>query len=150
MNLFPLRHLYCSLVRPYLDYAISVWNPYHTKDIKLIEAVQRKVAKLVKELKNLFSEERFKILELTPLDQRRDSGDLIQVYKIINKLKDVNLLKIVFRWVQLIQTVGLLKMKGTHFFACIKSIGYNHQSKHIEKTACLSFLTNRRFESIEH
>jgi len=32
--------LYKSLVRPYLEYCISVWNPYLVKDVKLIEGVQ--------------------------------------------------------------------------------------------------------------
>ena len=32
--------LYCALVRPHLDYAVSVWNPYFQKDIDLIEIVQ--------------------------------------------------------------------------------------------------------------
>ena len=54
-----------------------------------------------------------------------------------------------FRSVEQIQTVGLLKMRDTQFFACIKSIGYNHQPKHIEKTVCLSFLANRWFVSVQ-
>jgi len=29
--------LYKSLVRPYLEYCILVWNPYLIKDVKLIE-----------------------------------------------------------------------------------------------------------------
>ena len=36
---------------------------------------------------------------------------------------------LVFRSVQPIQTVRLVKMRDTQFFACIKSIGYKHQSK---------------------
>jgi len=32
--------LYKSLVRPYLEYCIPVWNLYLVKDIKLIESVQ--------------------------------------------------------------------------------------------------------------
>ena len=88
-----LRHLYCSLVRPHLDYAVSVWNPYFVKDIKLLKGVQKRATKLVKELKDVPYEERLKKLELTSLEQNRDRGDLIQIYKIINRLEDIHLIK---------------------------------------------------------
>jgi len=40
--------LYKSLVKLHLKYYIQVWNPYLTKDIKLIEGVQRWATKLLK------------------------------------------------------------------------------------------------------
>ena len=43
--------LYCALVRPHLDYAASVSNRYFQKDIDLIESVQRRATKIVKEIK---------------------------------------------------------------------------------------------------
>ena len=58
-----------------------------------MEGVQRRATKLVKELKNLPYELRLKKLELTTLEQRRDRGDLIQMYKIIYGLEDVRLIK---------------------------------------------------------
>jgi len=39
--------LYKSLVRPYLEYCIPVWNPYLVKDVKLIEGVQRRATKMI-------------------------------------------------------------------------------------------------------
>ena len=93
LDLISLRLLYCSLVRPHLDYAVSVWNPYFKKDINLLEGVQRRATKLTKELKNLPYEARLRKLELTTLEKRRERGDLIQMYKIINGLEEVHLTK---------------------------------------------------------
>jgi len=38
--------LYHSLVRPPLEYAVPVWNPYLVKDIHAIENVQRSALRL--------------------------------------------------------------------------------------------------------
>ena len=51
---------------------------------KLLEAVQSKTTALVHGLKYKNSEERRKSLGLMTLDQRRERGDLIEVYKILN------------------------------------------------------------------
>ena len=37
-----VKLLYVSLVRPHLEYAVSVWNPYLRKDIDKIESVQHR------------------------------------------------------------------------------------------------------------
>jgi len=34
-----LRLLYTSLIRPHLDYALVIWNPYQLGDIHLLEQV---------------------------------------------------------------------------------------------------------------
>ena len=79
--------LYCALARPHLYYAVSVWNPYFQRDIDLIESVQRRATKIVREMKNLEYSERLKRLDLTTLEQRRKRGDLIQIYKMMNGLE---------------------------------------------------------------
>jgi len=49
-----LRLLYTSLVRPHLDYACVVWQPYFLKDIRALEAVQRRATRLLPTVTYLF------------------------------------------------------------------------------------------------
>ena len=82
--------LYCSLVRPHLEYAVQSWSPYYKKDIEELEKVQRRMTKLVPELRELPYETRCKQLSLTTLQQRRHRGDLIETYKIIYSFENLN------------------------------------------------------------
>ena len=82
------KQLYTSLVRPHLEYASSVWNPYRKKD----EQIQRRATKLVPSLKGVEYDERLRRLRLTTLEQRRARGDLIEFYKYTNELNLINLL----------------------------------------------------------
>ena len=45
--------LYISLVRPHLDYASIIWNPYLLMDVRALEAVQRHATKMVPDLSRL-------------------------------------------------------------------------------------------------
>ena len=40
------KQLYISLVRPHLEFASSVWNPYRQGDISILEKVQRRASKI--------------------------------------------------------------------------------------------------------
>ena len=56
----------------------------------------------------------------------------------------------VFRSVESIQTIGFLKMRAPQFFEhVLKVLVITIKQKYIEKTACLSFLKKRRFESVQ-
>ena len=59
--------LYVSLVKPHLEYAIPVWNPYLRKVILVKKATERD-------------------LKHSSLETRRKRGDLIQFYKALNRL----------------------------------------------------------------
>ena len=54
-----------------------------------IERVQRRATRLISTLKDLSYSERLEKLDLPTLKYRRFKGDLIQVYKIINKIDDL-------------------------------------------------------------
>ena len=82
--------MYTSLIRPHLEYAVQVWNPYLKKDIDILEKVQRRATRNINGFKGLEYSERLQRLGLTTLSTRRKRGDLIQMYKIVNKLDRVN------------------------------------------------------------
>jgi len=82
--------LYKSLVRPHLEYCCQVWSPYLSKDINLIEGVQRRATKLIKNIKHLSYDERLENLGLSRLTTRRVRSDLIQTFKIINGIDKVD------------------------------------------------------------
>ena len=57
--------LHKSLVRPVLEYAASVWNPYLVKDVFALEIVQRRASRLALGQKRgeMEYEERFRKLK---------------------------------------------------------------------------------------
>ncbi|CAF1077030.1 unnamed protein product, partial [Brachionus calyciflorus] len=78
------KMLYSALVRPNLEYAVSVWSPFFKKDVNAMESIQRRATKLVKNIREMPYELRLKELEIQPLVERRERGDLIQIFKIAN------------------------------------------------------------------
>ena len=84
------RNLYCTLVRPILEYGGVIWSPHLKKHINKLEAVQRRATKLIPAMKHLLYKQRLTNLNLFSLAYRRRRGDLIQVYRIINSLDNLN------------------------------------------------------------
>ena len=78
-----IMSIHCTMIRPILEYAVQSWCPYLAKDINELEKVQHRVTKLVPDLQDLSYEERCEKLNLPTLKQRRERGDLIEVYKIL-------------------------------------------------------------------
>ena len=77
-------------MRPHLEYAVQFWSPNYIKDQNLLERVQRRTTKQIPTLRNLSYEERLKRLDMFPLYKRRVRGDLIEVFKILNKFDKIN------------------------------------------------------------
>jgi hypothetical protein len=82
--------LYKTYIRPHLEFAIPVWNPFKQKEIDKLEKVQRRVSKIPSQLRNLPYGERIKQMGLTSHENRRHRGELIQQYKIENGLDKIN------------------------------------------------------------
>ena len=75
---------YKTYIRPHLEYCVQAWSPHLTKDVEVLEKVQRAATKLVPELRKLEYNERLKRLDLTNLQRRRTRGDLIETYKLLS------------------------------------------------------------------
>ena len=65
-----IRKLFCSFIRPHLEFASSAWNPYLQRDISALEKIQRRV-KLPTCTRHLPYLERLKIFNLQSLETRR-------------------------------------------------------------------------------
>ena len=78
---------YKSLVRPHLEYGSSVWDPWKEKQIKQIEAVQRRSARFVRNcwkrepgiVTNMLND-----LDLLSLQTRRKQARLMMFHKAIH------------------------------------------------------------------
>ena len=82
--------LYNQRIRPHLDYGMSACPPDSAADAKLLERTQAKATALVHGLKGLNAEERRKQLGLMTLEDRRERGDLIEVFKILKGLTRID------------------------------------------------------------
>ena len=90
-NIKLFKIIYPTFIRPHLEFASPVWNSISKGNIKKLENIQRRATKMVIELSNLGYEERLKKLGLTTLETRRKTADLIQIYKIKNKIEIVDI-----------------------------------------------------------
>jgi ribonuclease P/MRP protein subunit RPP40 len=82
--------LYKSLVRPHLEYANVVWSPYRQKYIEGIEKVQKRATKLIVNNPGISYIDRLKKLNLPTLVYRRHRGDMIETFKIMHGLYNVD------------------------------------------------------------
>ena len=77
-----LLKLYKTMVRPHLEYCVSVWSPYYEKDKILLERVQHRFTRLIPGFKQLTYVERLRRLRLWTLEERRNRADLLEVLRI--------------------------------------------------------------------
>ena len=84
-----LRNLYNVLIRPHLDYACVVWNPYQLGDVRALERVQRSVTRTCLSLRHLSYYDLLVSLNLPFLMYRRRRMDMIMMYEILHVLDGV-------------------------------------------------------------
>lgn len=78
-------HLYKSLIRPQLEYAVPIWNPYYKKYIELIEIIQRKILRSLHYRcfhRKMSSQILIKNYNLLTLQSRRSLLEELTLFKI--------------------------------------------------------------------
>ena len=82
--------LYMSIVRPHLEYGNVAWCPKFKKETDMLEGVQRRATRMIPSLKGKTYEERLQILKLPSLYYRRARGDMIECYKYLTGIYQVD------------------------------------------------------------
>jgi len=72
------------MVQPHLEYCAPIWSPHLAADIDVLEKVQRRATKLIPSVSTLPYEVRLEKLDIHSLYCRRQRGDLIEVFEILN------------------------------------------------------------------
>ena len=82
---------YFSLIRSFMEYGATVWDPYQKYNSDKVERVQRRATRFVKSRYSGYSSvsDMLDVLGWTPLSQRRQEALLILFHKIINGLAQV-------------------------------------------------------------
>ena len=78
--------LYKTMVRPLLQYGITIWGPFGKVDQKRLERVQRRATQMVGAIKHLPYEQRQRLrrLDLPSLYYRRRRGDMLTIHQLFH------------------------------------------------------------------
>ena len=116
--------LYNSLVRPHLEYAVQFWAPSQRKDIERLEAVQARVTKLIPSIRHLGYQRRLDRLNLFSLEKRRLRGQLIETFKILKGINNID-------------SQSLFSLNNNH----TRSNGWKLELKRFNTSQCGNFFT---------
>ena len=81
--------LYKVYVRPHLEYCVQAWSPYWQGDKDKLENVQRRAVNMVAGLKSKNYVDKLNEVNLPSLEDRRERGDMIQTFRILQGLDNV-------------------------------------------------------------
>ena len=76
--------LYKTFVRPKLEFAVSAWRPWQQGDIDQLEKVQKRMLRMVSNVRGGDYEDRLRMVGLTTLEERRARGDMVETFKTLN------------------------------------------------------------------
>ena len=120
----PFMNLYKTLVRPKVEYCMTVAQPVYKKDKEKIERVQHRATKLVLGMENKDYSERLAELKLPSLEYRRKRADVMQTYKIMNNID---------------------KIDEKKFFKPCKEVRTRGHTMRVQKTQCKSLVRRNTF-----
>ena len=120
----PFVNLYKTLVRPKVEYCMTVAQPVYKKDKEKIERVQHRATKLVLGMENKDYSERLAELKLPSLEYRRKRADVMQTYKIMNNID---------------------KIDEKKFFKPCKEVRTRGHTMRVQKTQCKSLVRCNTF-----
>ena len=86
------KKLFSAIVRPIIEYGQIIWSPHDKTQIREIENILRRASKQLPGMKDKDYMSRLKDIDIPCLLARRMRGDLIEVYKILNKKYDPRIL----------------------------------------------------------
>ena len=76
-----------TYLAPLMEYGIQVWSPYVKKDAELLDKINHRVTRMVRELRHLPYEQRITSLNMLDFKRRGIQADLILVYRILSDSK---------------------------------------------------------------
>ena len=82
--------LFKTFVRPKLEYAVAAWSPWTENDIEVLESVQKRFIRLLSDKRGETYEEKLENAGLTTLKERRERGDMIEAYKVMTGINNVD------------------------------------------------------------
>lgn len=81
-----LLQLYLSMVRPHLEYASPVWNPFMCKEIKRIEDVEKFAMRVITRRWDTGYQDLLNMVNIPSLESRRMHSSMCTLYKIVHGL----------------------------------------------------------------
>ena len=79
-----------TMIRSKLKYAKVIWSLHKKMHMLKLERIKGIATKMVSDLLDLTYEERLKEMQLTTLKERRERGNFIIIYKLMNNLEETD------------------------------------------------------------